>query len=488
MKILRKKSVWRVSGIFIGLTAGVLMTFALTRFSVSQGFDSPFSGTITDSESTNKVNSSSRFIGTNGAIERTDFFVATGQLVSSNSTYPEWSAKTVYIGGDKVIYQNRIYKAKWWTQGEKPGKADVWEDTMESPSPTDMPGLNSGPIDAPAGHVVAPEGFKVVGYFPSWKPAAAENIRYDVLTHVIYAFAIPTAEGNLQPLENGETARAIIRAAHAANVKVLLAVGGWSYNDIPLEDTFLSATGTVVKREKLIEAILAMCDEYGFDGIDMDWEHPRVDGSSAGQYEALMLALANELHERGKVLTSAVLSGVTADGNIYYDAAAHSDAVLKTVDWIHVMAYDGGDGDRHSQYAFAVQSAEYWRDKRGMPASKVVLGVPFYARPSWASYGDILSAAPDAWRSDNVTYNGMQVWYNGVNTIKKKTRYALESLGGVMIWEISQDTNDRERSLITAIGSEVSAAEKEKREPSDLAFKDVSQSLYYYHRVKWVVE
>lgn len=43
----------------------------------------------------------------------------------NNATIPAWLKDTVYVGGDKVLYENRIYKAKWWTQGEVPGKADV---------------------------------------------------------------------------------------------------------------------------------------------------------------------------------------------------------------------------------------------------------------------------------------------------------------------------------------------------------------------------
>lgn len=109
----------------------------------------------------------------------------------------------------------------------------------------------------------------------------------------------------------------------------------------------------------------------------MDWEHPRVDGTSAKQYEALMLVLSEELHAKGKLLTAAVLSGATADGNIYYDAAAHTNAVLNAVDFINIMAYDGGDGERHSQYQFAVDCGTYWKETRGLPAHKVVLGVPF---------------------------------------------------------------------------------------------------------------
>lgn len=220
---------------------------------------------------------------------------------------------------------------------------------------------------------------------------------------------------------------------------------------MPLEGTFVSATETSEKTVSFAEAIVSLCDEYGFDGVDIDWEHPRVDGSSARQYEDLMLILADMLHGRGKLLTSAVLSGVTADGNVYYDAAAHSDKVLSAVDWIHVMAYDGGDGERHSGYEFALNSAGYWRDTRNVPSEKVVLGVPFYSRPGWAAYEDILASVPLAKDEDHVTYNGMDVWYNGPETICKKAAYAAHNLGGIMIWEITQDTSDEKSSLLTAI-------------------------------------
>lgn len=298
-----------------------------------------------------------------------------------------------------------------------------------------------------------PGSFKVVGYYPSWK-SSTEKINYDVLTHINYAFAIPTAEGGLRPLENPHTAQKVINEAHAKGVKVFLAVGGWSYNDNPLENVFMSATETPQKRAAFVDAIMAMCSQYGFDGIDMDWEHPRRDGDSSARYEAVMLELAKRLHAQGKQLTSAVLSGATADGNIYYDAAAHTDKVLAAVDWINVMAYDGGDGERHSAYEFAVNCGNYWHKTRNLPAEKVVLGVPFYARPSWAAYGDILQQVPDAWSKDHTTFNGMDAWYNGKSMIEKKTKFALENLGGIMIWEVTQDATG-EHSLQKVIGDTV---------------------------------
>lgn len=364
-----------------------------------------------------------------------------------------WDSAAVYTGGDLVSYQGRQYRAKWWTQGETPGSSDVWEDLgILDGEPVQPEGTDNVPIDAAVPQDTELTDFKVVGYYPSWKPDKLNTVDFGVVTHVCYAFAIPTADGGLRDLENPDTARALIRSAHENGAKVLLSVGGWSYNDTPLEGVFMEATADSAKLRRFVESILAMCEEYGFDGVDMDWEHPRVDGASAGQYEALMLALSEELHARGKLLTAAVLSGATADGNIYYDAAAHTNAVLNAVDFINVMAYDGGDGERHSSYQFAVDCGTYWKEARGLPAYKVVLGIPFYARPSWADYGAILASAPEAYGGDHTAYHGMEVYYNGVDTIAEKTRYARENLGGVMIWELTQDTADSGKSLLQAIG------------------------------------
>lgn len=364
-----------------------------------------------------------------------------------------WNSTAVYNGGDTVSYQGRRYRAKWWTQGELPDSSDVWEDLGVLDGEAVRPeGMDNVPIDAAVPQDTELTDFKVVGYYPSWKPDRLQAVDFGIVTHVCYAFAIPTAEGTLRDLDNPETARTLIRSAHENGAKVLLSIGGWSYNDTPLESVFLAATADDAGVERLAESILAMCEAYGFDGVDMDWEHPRVDGASAKQYEALMLTLSERLHAKDKLLTAAVLSGATADGSIYYDAAAHTNAVLNAVDFINVMAYDGGDGERHSQYRFAVDCGTYWKETRGLPAHKVVLGVPFYARPSWADYGTILASVPDADGKDHAAYNGMEVYYNGVNTIAEKTRYAMENLGGIMIWELTQDTSEAGKSLLQTIG------------------------------------
>ncbi|MGL4343766.1 MAG: immunoglobulin-like domain-containing protein, partial [Cellulosilyticaceae bacterium] len=45
-----------------------------------------------------------------------------------NNTY---NPLEIYNTGDKVMYNGKEYTAKWWTQGETPGEAAVWEVTVE---------------------------------------------------------------------------------------------------------------------------------------------------------------------------------------------------------------------------------------------------------------------------------------------------------------------------------------------------------------------
>ncbi len=49
----------------------------------------------------------------------------------------------------------------------------------------------------------------------------------------------------------------------------------------------------------------------------------------------------------------------------------------------------------------------------------------------------------------------MDAYYNGMDTIEDKTEYAKENLGGIMIWEITPDTEQKEYSLLQAIKDEL---------------------------------
>lgn len=53
----------------------------------------------------------------------------------------------------------------------------------------------------------------------------------------------------------------------------------------------------------------------------------------------------------------------------------------------------------------------------------------------------------------------MEVYYNGPDTIAEKTRYAMENLGGIMIWELTQDAAGEDQSLLQVIGRSLEGGE-----------------------------
>jgi chitinase len=279
--------------------------------------------------------------------------------------------------------------------------------------------------------------FKVIAYMPSWA-GDINTMQYSKLTHINYAFLLPNSNGSLQAIENPSKLQALVSKAHANGVKVLISVGGWNGgNDSAFETFAASSTGRTTFTNNMVNFM----NQYGLDGVDIDWEYPDP-GTSGTNYAALMSQLASAMHSRGKLLTAAVVSGGTQGGGV-------PSGVFSSVDFLNLMAYDGDGGAGHSPYSLAQSSINYWRG-RGLPASKTVLGVPFYARPSWASYSALLAAGCSA-DSDTCNYQGQTNYYNGRPTMRQKTDLAMQN-GGIMYWEDSQDTRDS-RSLLSAIYS-----------------------------------
>jgi hypothetical protein len=95
-----------------------------------------------------------------------------------------------------------------------------------------------------------------------------------------------------------------------------------------------------------------------------------IDSSERWCNATLMSELAGDMHSRGKLLTAAVSAfGANAD--------CVGTSVFNSVDYLNLMVYDIRDPN-HSDYAVAVNSISYWKGK-GLPASKTVLGLPFYS-------------------------------------------------------------------------------------------------------------
>jgi GH18 family chitinase len=116
------------------------------------------------------------------------------------------------------------------------------------------------------------------------------------------------------------------------------------------------------------------------------------------------------------------------------------------MDFVNLMAYDG---DGHGSMTQAEQSLDYWT-ARGLPAAKMVLGVPFYSRPSEISYSKIVEQDPAAAQADSIDYFGTENVYNGIPTMQAKTRLAMQRASGVMFWTLDHDAQG-ELSLLTAI-------------------------------------
>ncbi|MBO9204793.1 MULTISPECIES: glycosyl hydrolase family 18 protein [Niastella] len=273
--------------------------------------------------------------------------------------------------------------------------------------------------------------FKVVGYLPTWA-GSVSNIQFSKLTHVNYAFLIPTSNGGYQPIENASKLQSLVTAAHANGVKVLVSVGGGGGGD-----GFHGIVASSANRINFANNMLAFANQYNLDGIDIDWEYPS-DGTEANNFLLMMQQLSTTMHNNGKLCTIAVI------GNYGTHIVT---GVFDTVDYLTIMAYDDNDYE-HSTYNLAVQCMNYWRG-RGVPAAKAILGVPFYGRPTWETYAQLLAKGADPY-SD--TYNG--VGYNGITTIKNKTNLAFDQGGGIMMWELSGDVSGQ-YSLVSAINEVV---------------------------------
>ncbi|MET9799567.1 glycoside hydrolase family 19 protein [Streptomyces sp. NPDC006368] len=73
-----------------------------------------------------------------------------------------WSSATVYTGGKTASYSGRNWLAKWWTQNERPGSADVWSDQGA------CGGGGGTPDPSPSGFVVSEAQFNQM--FPNRNP------------------------------------------------------------------------------------------------------------------------------------------------------------------------------------------------------------------------------------------------------------------------------------------------------------------------------
>ncbi len=274
----------------------------------------------------------------------------------------------------------------------------------------------------------------LVGYMPAWH-GDVEAIQYRLLTQIDYAFLLPaaTGDGSLSAMENPDKLRRLVRLAHAEGVKVAIAVGGWTDGK---NQGFERLSASPEGRSRFADNLMGFVHAFNLDGVDIDWEYPQGT-DQAEHFRLMMQVLGQRLHAAGKILSAAVADG--AD-----NGAGISSQVFHSVDFLSIMAYDGDGREGHSPVSLAESALDYWLG-RGLDPAKAVLGVPFYARPSWKTYKALLAMGADphadSFRGDS---------YNGMDTVVRKARLARSRAGGIMIWELSGDVRGQ-YSLLSAI-------------------------------------
>lgn len=219
-------------------------------------------------------------------------------------------------------------------------------------------------------------------------------------------------------------------------------------------------TAMTKNKDKLIENVLKVIEDYNLDGIAFDYEYPHnlITNNNYGSFiKKLKLSMP-----KGKQLNCAFsLWNLTVVGTF-----PHSK--LKYIDNIELMAYDGFDDDgNHSSFYTMCADIIYQLDKRGIDLKKVNLGLPFYSRPIdqagyWGNYCDVAeklgiygNSIREKIISDGKEYEQL-CYYNSRQLIYDKTAYAIDSkIGGVMIWHYGCDTKDAELSLYGAISQAI---------------------------------
>ena len=304
-------------------------------------------------------------------------------------------------------------------------------------------GANSG-AGAPgsAGAVMLPPepAFKVVGYQPAWVSSFA-GLQFDKLDYICYAFAIEQADGSIMMPQTTKQLLDLVVGAHNAGVRVLISVGGWNDGN---DSAFDALASNPAGRAKFATGIEGIVDQFQLDGVDIDWEFPEA--NVAANFTLMIQEVSAKLRPKGKLVTIA--------GAAFYDGAAGVTAeAMQYIDFVNIMAYDGNPGAGHSPYSFAESGLKIWLDK-GIAPAKAILGVPFYSQPGYLPYSMLVANDPEA---ANVDERNKQ-YYNGIPTVQAKTALALLRAGGIMAWDLSQDSRKPELSLLNAIDSKIQAS------------------------------
>ena len=379
----------------------------------------------------------------------------------------------------------------------------------------------------------------VVGYYAGWaayRGYTPDQLPAQHLTHINYAFAMidpdsgELALGDPHQDEKNLAALRDLRAAHP-HLKLLVSVGGWDYSTY-----FSDVASTAQRRETFAQSCVDFLTEYGLDGIDLDWEYP-VSGGLPGtvhrpqdkkNFTLLLQAIRSKLDHQGRKDGKQYYLTIAGAADAGYLNKIEPEAVAEVVDHIFLMAYDiHGPWDRYADlnaplYTPSESSPQYQNSvydsiqdylKRGVPADKLVLGMPLYgycyqgvSGRNHGLYSSYSSASSIPYRtlvsrylSDSayqqfrhkeaqVPYlygNGSFLTYEDPDSIAAKGNLAREqALGGIGFWELSQDHNSTLVKSASAAFTNTAGTGTPEEEAG--GFRDVAQKDWFYEAVEYV--
>ncbi|MFJ7271716.1 glycoside hydrolase family 18 protein [Streptomyces sp. NPDC099050] len=322
------------------------------------------------------------------------------------------------------------------------------------------------------------------------------------------------ADDWVQPLAGNFNQLRELKAKHP-NLKVLISLGGWSWST-----HFSDAALTPASRKALVSSCIDLYIKGNlpqdgsrggagsaaglFDGIDLDWEWPGSSGDADTTYRpedkknftALVSEFRTQLDDYArsqKRKAKYELSAFVPTAPAKIDAGFDVRRIMRDLDFVTLQGYDfhvSGEATTAQQSAlyarndFSVDGTVDAWERRGAPAHKLVMGMPFYGQ-GWTGVsggGDGMGQpatgpAPAAWANGYADYkelkqlaasgtyklhrdrrngsawlfDGTTLWtYDDPTVLRAKTRYIREEgLGGAMFWSLDADTADGE--LMTAV-------------------------------------
>ena len=298
--------------------------------------------------------------------------------------------------------------------------------------------------------------YKTVMYFPSWKDYTGDD--WDKITHICLCFGEVKSDGVINVDDVKANLSKTITKAHENGVCVLLSLGGGSETN-----GFTEALLNEGARKKISQSAVKIIKDLKLDGIDVDYERWDYNGSEddlkkSTELEKLYKELSEALTPEDCLLSAAISAS-------YISFGAIKEPMIQYLDFVNFMIYDktgpwsGSNVGPHSDWDFFISTMDIAKSIN-IPDSKIITGVPFYGykfkSPTDAegaeaiAYSDIVSTYPGAEDKNEISED--LIYYDGKPAVREKALYVKDNkLGGIMAWEITQDSGDKSKSLLVVI-------------------------------------